>query len=202
MRTDFDIIDRWIPPGARVLDLGCGDGLLLATLEQTRQARGVGLEIDEDKVVRCIARGVRVIQFDLDAGLKELFDNDSFDYVVMSQTIQAVHHPDMLLEEMLRVGRTGIVTFPNIGHWRNRTQLLFQGIMPQNRVLPNEWYSNPNIHLCTLRDFESLCQKKSIRIERRTVADHTRRRSFGSRLLPNLLGEVAVYRIGRDDRST
>ncbi len=197
MRADFDIIDAWIPPRSRVLDLGCGDGQLLETLQTTRDVIGLGLEIDDTKIVKCIARGVKVIQFDLDAGLKELFDNDSFDYVVMSQTLQAVHHPDMLLDEMLRVGRTGIVTFPNIALWHSRIQLMFKGVMPQTRALPNRWYNNPNIHLCTLRDFENLCRDKAIRIEERIVVDHRQKRSLGARLLPNLFGEIAVYRIGR-----
>lgn len=197
LRPDLAIISEWIQPGSRVLDLGCGDGTLLDHLRRTRNVDGYGLEIDPDNVVSCIQRGVNVIQSDLDAGLTDYFDDDSFDYVVMTQTIQAVHYPSRLLSEMLRVGREGIVTFPNFGHWSSRIQLGLGGRMPQSRALPNEWYDTPNIHLCTLKDFEALCHHLEIDILQRNVVDTEHRSSIGMRLLPNLLGEIALYRFRR-----
>lgn len=197
LRPDLAIISEWIQPGSRVLDLGCGDGTLLDHLRRTRNVDGYGLEIDPDNVVSCIQRGVSVIQSDLDAGLTDYFDDNSFDYVVMTQTIQAVHYPSRLLSEMLRVGREGIVTFPNFGHWSSRIQLALGGRMPQSRALPNEWYDTPNIHLCTLRDFEALCHRLDIDILQRNVVDTAHRSSLGMTLLPNLLGEIALYRFRR-----
>lgn len=196
LRPDFEIISEWIAPDSRVLDLGCGDGSLLAYLHASRRVNGYGLEIDEDKILKCIESGVNVIQTDLDAGLSD-FDADSFDYVVLSQTLQAVLYPEHLLDEMLRVGREGIVSFPNFGYWPNRLQILFGGHMPVSRNLPNEWYSTPNIHLCTLKDFERLCAKKGITILQRTVVDQAHRTNWWMRLLPNLLGEIALYRFQR-----
>ena len=193
LRPDLDIISGWIRPGARVLDLGCGDGTLLSHLHETRQVTGYGIEIDPDNVEACIRAGVNVIQTDLDAGLSD-FDEDSFDYVVMTQTLQAVRYPARLIDEMLRVGREGIVTFPNFGHWRCRVQLALQGRMPVVRTLPYEWYDTPNIHLCTIRDFEALCRRKGIEILQRAVVDHAHRSSLVMRLLPNLLAEIALYR--------
>jgi len=193
LRPDLDIISGWIRPGARVLDLGCGDGTLLSHLRETRQVTGYGIEIDPDNVEACIRAGVNVIQTDLDAGLSD-FDEDSFDYVVMTQTLQAVRYPARLVDEMLRVGREGIVTFPNFGHWRCRVQLALQGRMPVVRTLPYEWYDTPNIHLCTIRDFEALCRRKGIEVLQRAVVDHAHRSSLAMRLLPNLLGEIALYR--------
>ena len=196
MRADLEIISEWIKPGSRVLDLGCGDGTLLKHLRDTRQVSGYGLEIDDDNVTRCIAAGVNVIQTDLDTDLSD-FDDHSFDYVIMTQTLQAVRQPEKLLERMLRMGDEGIVTFPNFAHWRNRVQLALGGRMPMSRVLPNPWYSTPDIHLCTVRDFEQLCRERGFDVQQRVVVDHAHRRGVGSYLLPNLLGENALYRFRR-----
>ena len=200
LRPDLDIISEWIAPRSRVLDLGCGDGTLLSHLRTTRQVSGYGLEIDGAHIVKCIQAGVNVIQTDLDAGLSD-FDADSFNYVIMSQTLQAVYYPERLLDEMLRVGRQGIVTFPNFGHWQCRVQIALGGHMPVSRTLPSEWYNTQNIHLCTLRDFEKLCETKGITILQRTVVDHAHHTSLGMRLLPNLLGEIALYRFERKQSS-
>ncbi len=197
MRADLEIISEWIQPGMRVLDLGCGDGTLLEHLSNSRDVTGYGLEIDDDNIIRCIERGVQVIKTDLDAGLADFFDENSFDYVVMTQTLQAVRYPADLLADMLRVGREGIVTFPNIGHWQSRLHLGLSGRMPITRALPSEWYDTANIHLCSLRDFEGLCRQRKIEILQRTVVDYAHRTSWGARLLPNLLGEIALYRFCR-----
>lgn len=197
LRPDLEIISKWIEPGSRVLDLGCGDGTLLAYLKGERNVEGYGLEIDPDNNVACIKRGVSVIQSDLDAGLSDYFDDNSFDYVVMTQTLQAIHYPSRLLSEMLRVGRQGIVTFPNFGHWQSRMQIALGGHMPVSRALPNEWYDTPNIHLCTLKDFEQLCRRLNIEILQRNVVDTAHRSNIGMRLFPNLLGEIALYRFQR-----
>lgn len=193
LRPDLALISEWIAPGSRVLDLGCGDGALLQYLQQQRQVTGYGLEIDDDNVTRCVQAGVNVIQTNLDAGLSD-FDADSFDYVIMTQTLQAMHYPDKLLEEMLRKGRQGIITFPNFAHWKNRAQLMLAGKMPMSRILPDPWYSTPNIHLCTVKDFEKLCAERNIRILQRTMLNHAYQRCMGDNLLPNLMGRVALYR--------
>jgi len=196
MRVDLEMVIPWIEPGSRVLDLGCGDGTLLHYLMQERRVKGYGLEIDQNNVIAAIDKGVNVIQGDLDQGLAKYFDDDSFDYVVMTQTLQAVQRPDLLLKEMLRIGREGIVTFPNMGYWKNRLQLL-AGRMPVTRTLPYAWYNTPNIHLCTLLDFEDLCRRLNIRILTASVVNHAHQRTLASRLLPNLFGEIAVYRLTR-----
>ncbi len=196
LRTDLALIAEWIKPGSRVLDLGCGDGTLMAYLQSHHNVTGYGAEIDEENIVKCIASGVNVIQTDLDAGLSE-FDKGSFDYVIMTQTLQAIRYPDKLLNEMLHIGREGILTFPNMGHWRCRLQIALQGIMPRSRTLPYEWYDTPNIHLCTLKDFEALCTKSNIEILQRTTVDYAHQSNLGIRLLPNLLGEIAIYRFRR-----
>lgn len=195
-RIDFRIIADWIRPQSRVLDLGCGDGSLLDYLAQSKGVNGYGLEIDDNHVSACIKRGVNVIQTNLDAGLSE-FDERSFDFVILSLTLQAVKYPDRLLEEMLRVGTEGIVTFPNFGHWRARSQIGLRGRMPVSAALPHEWYNTPNIHLCTLRDFASLCEKSGIEVLEWQVVDHAHRKRLGLRLFPNLLGEIALYRFRR-----
>lgn len=197
LRTDLQIVADWITPNARVLDLGCGDGTLLRHLQDSRSVTGYGLEIDAEKIVHCIRNGVNVIQTDLDHGLSD-FDAESFDYVVMTQTLQAVLRPDLLLDEMLRVGRMGIVTFPNFAYWRLRYYLTVLGRMPMSGALSYTWYETPNIHLCSIRDFEELCRQKSIRILEREVLSHDLRRPLLiAGILPNLLAEIAIYRFRR-----
>ncbi|MBT3196759.1 MAG: methionine biosynthesis protein MetW [Gammaproteobacteria bacterium] len=197
LRPDQEIIGQWIQPGSRILDLGCGDGALLRHLMETLNVEGYGLELDDKKVLSSIENGIHVIQSDLDKGLSDYFDDNAFDYVIMSLTLQAINYPDQLLDEMLRVGRQGIITFPNFGHWRTRIQLLFQGRMPVTKTLPNSWYNTPNIHLCTVADFEALCRQKGIRILERTVIDHQHREPALLKISPNLLGETAIYRFER-----
>lgn len=196
LRPDLDIITRWIKPGSRVLDLGCGDGTLLQYLQENHQASGYGLEIDPDNIAKCIRAGINVIQTDLNIGLSD-FDEGSFDYVIMTQTLQAIQRPDLLLNEILRIGREGIVTFPNFGHWSTRLQMTFGGRMPVSRALPNFWFNTPNIHLCTIRDFETLCNQQDIHILQRSVVNYAHRSTIATRLLPNLLGEIALYRFQR-----
>ncbi|MFQ5470582.1 MAG: methionine biosynthesis protein MetW [Gammaproteobacteria bacterium] len=199
LRPDLKIISNWIKPGSRVLDLGCGDGTLLAYLRDHRDIAGYGLEIDDDNIVKSINKRVNVLQTNLDAGLSD-FEANSFEYVVMTQTLQAIHRPDLLLDEMLRVGQEGIVTFPNFGHWQVRLDVGLNGSMPVSRSLPNEWYSTPNIHLCTVKDFERLCKKKNITILQRSVVNHAHQTTVGMRLFPNLLGEFALYRFSRNGK--
>ena len=190
-RPDFAAIAAWIPKGASVLDLGCGDGSLLRYLKETRGVCGYGVEISDLDIVSCIANGVNVIQTDLDSGLAD-FESDAFDFVILSQTLQATRHTEPLIQEMLRVGREGIVSFPNFGYWKTRLDVLL-GNMPVSRELPYQWYDTPNVHLCTLNDFESLCRKYCVSVTARSVM--TGGREVG--LLPNLLGSTAVYRFQR-----
>ena len=194
MRADLEIIQDWIAPGSRVLDLGCGDGALLEHLRDHKQVGGYGLEIDAEKIARCIERGVNVIEQNLDKGLDN-FGSDSFDVVVMTQSLQALKYPDKVLAEMLRVGKTCIITFPNFGHWRCRWYLASKGRMPVSDFLPYTWYNTPNIHFCTFEDFERLCHALGARVEERLAVDHEHRHNLGSRLWPNLLGEIGIYRV-------
>ena len=190
-RPDFAAIAAWIPKGATVLDLGCGDGSLLCYLKETRGVSGYGVEISDIDIVSCIANGVNVIQNDLESGLSD-FETDAFDFVILSQTLQATRHTEALIQEMLRVGREGIVSFPNFGYWKSRLNVLL-GNMPISRELPYQWYDTPNVHLCTLQDFESFCESYCVSITARSVI--TEGREVG--LLPNLLGSTAAYRFQR-----
>jgi methionine biosynthesis protein MetW len=190
-RPEFDAIAAWIEPGAQVLDLGCGDGSLLRYLKETRRAMGYGIDIDDVNVLASVRNRVTVLQSDLESGLAG-FESGSFDYVILSQTLQAVRHTEQIIGDMLRVGRQAIVTFPNFGYWAHRLQVL-TGRMPVSPTLPYQWYDTPNVHLFTLRDFESFCADHGIRILERVVMDRGRVVSF----LPNLLGSLAVYRFDR-----
>ncbi len=187
-RPDLARIASWIAPGSRVLDLGCGNGALLAYLAHHRNVDGVGVEIDDACVVACVQRGVRVVQQNLEEGLK-LFEDQQFDTVVLSQTLQSMRHTEHILCEMARVGREGIVSFPNFGYWPHGFSILM-GRMPVGRHLPYEWYNTPNIHLCTLQDFERLAAKLGLPIiDRATFKDRAE-----IRFLPQWRSTLAVYR--------
>ncbi len=198
LSPEFQLISSWIEPGSRVLDLGCGDGTLMAHLQEARGCSGYGMELDPNLVIEAIENGINVIQANLNKkSLLDYFDADSFDYVIMTQALQVVDRPDLLLEEMLTIGKQSIVTFPNFGFWKNRVQLMFSGRMPETEVLPYHWYDTPNIHMCTFRDFESLCEQKGIEVVRRAVVNQQHETTLGMKLLPNLLGEIALYQIRR-----
>jgi methionine biosynthesis protein MetW len=190
-RADFSTIAGWIAPKARVLDLGCGDGSLFAYLRESRGVTGYGIEIDDAGVLASIGNGVNVIQSDLESGLAG-FDDQSFDSVILSQTLQAMRHTELIVLEMLRVGREAIVTFPNFGYWAHRVQVL-RGRMPVSKDLPYQWYDTPNIHLCTVADFDAFCATRSFHVLERVVLHDAKRVS----VLVNLFGSLAIYRFER-----
>lgn len=189
-RADFAAIAHWVKPAARVLDLGCGDGALFNYLKRERDITGYGVEIDDGNVLACVKNGINVVQRNLERGLRE-FEDQSFDYVILSQTLQAMRNGERLIQEMLRVGCEGIVTFPNFGYWRNRLQIL-GGRMPLSENLPYQWFDTPNIHLCTIDDFEHFCRERGIRILERKVLTGGAAVGF----MPNLLGALAIYHFG------
>lgn len=193
-RPDLLLLEQWISAGSSVLDLGCGNGVLLNHLQTHKQVSGYGLEINPLKITACLARGVSVIEQDLNDGLNN-FGTDQFDTVIMSQTLQAVTDPVALLSEMLRVGISGIVSFPNFGYWRVRYQLAAFGTMPVSDSLPYEWYDTPNIHLCTVRDFERLCARQGYSVLDKWVVNDSYVSLSKHRLFPNLFGKIALYHI-------
>lgn len=197
MRADLDVVAGMVEPGARVLDLGCGDGDLLAELISRRGCRGQGVELSREALHACVERGVPVVEADIDRGLPD-FEDGSFDVVVLSQTLQAVRRPPLVLREMTRVGRLGIVSFPNFGHWRPRVQLLVRGKMPVTRTLPYRWHETPNIHLCTIRDFEALARAEGLTLLARRLLRPSGAAApgFASRR-PNLLAAGAAYLLRR-----
>jgi homoserine O-acetyltransferase len=190
-RADFATIASWIPRDSRILDLGCGDGSLLAYLARECGATGYGIEIDDAGVRAGVANGINVLQSDLESGLAG-FDDASFDCVILSQTLQAMRHAEDIVVEMLRVGREAIVTFPNFGHWTHRWQIL-RGRMPVSTALPYQWYDTPNIHLCTVADFDAFLGERRFHVENRVVLARGRPVT----MLANLTGELAIYRFRR-----
>lgn len=197
LRADLRLIADMVPANARVLDLGCGNGDLLHWLQRNRGVNGYGLEIDHGNIATCISKGVNVIERNIDEDLGD-FEDNSFDLVVMAETLQAMRYPAHVVQEMLRIAPRGIVTFPNFGHWRCRAFLTARGRMPVSSYLPHSWYDTPNIHLCTFADFESLCAEQRIQITRRLVVDRYYRQQPLINLWPNLFGTVAVYGIARE----
>ncbi len=190
-RYDYELIASWIPERSRVLDLGCGDGVLLAGLAATNAASGYGIEIDDANVLASVKNGVNVIQTDIESGLAN-FEDSAFDFVILSQTLQAMRNAESVLNEMLRVGREGIVTFPNFGYWRHRLDIM-QGHMPVSKTLPHAWWNTPNIHLCTVKDFEDLCVKVGAEI----LDERVLHGGKSVAVLPNLFGSLGVFRFRR-----
>lgn len=195
MRIDLNEIQHWIPQSSRVLDLGCGDGTLLKFLIDNKQVQGYGLEIDPDQINSCIDKGLNVIEQNLDRGLGNFADK-SFDTVIMAQALQTLHYPHLVLDEMLRVGKECIVTFPNFGHWKARWYLFTRGRMPVSDLLPYEWYDTPNIHFCTFKDFEVLCKERDIKVIHRQVVNEVSGHLFKD-IAPNLFGETAIYHLSK-----
>ena len=161
LRTDYQLVLDLVESGARVLDLGCGNGNLLWLLKQRKQVTGYGVEISEDRIIDCVDKGLSVFQGDMDEGLRD-FEDQSFDYVLLNQTLPVIRRPGYVLDEMLRVGRRGIVSFPNFAHWSIRLRLLLSGRMPVDDAIPFEWYETPNIHHLTIRDFRFFCRRFKI----------------------------------------
>ncbi len=196
MRVDLDVILSYIKQGGHVLDLGCGDGTLLAHLRDQKNISGVGLENDAEKITECIQKNISVVEQDLNTGLSH-FDDKSYDTVVMTLALQAMQRPDHVLDEMLRIGQECIVTFPNFGHWKARWHLALHGRMPVSDLLPYQWYDTPNIHFCTVKDFENLCREKNITILNRDMVAGGLVGKLLGQAHPNLFSETAIYHLTR-----
>ncbi|MAF17111.1 MAG: methionine biosynthesis protein MetW [Marinomonas sp.] len=196
MRADLELISYWVAPNTRVLDLGCGNGALLSHLSEHKNVTGYGLEIDAENINICIEKGIPVLEQDIDEGLKN-FDDQGFDVVIMAHALQQFRRPDLLLDEMLRIGKEAIITFPNFGHWRNRVHLGIKGHMPVSEFLPYNWYDTPNIHFCTFKDFRDLCQSKGLKVQRWAAVDGQLRDHWWTRLMPNLFSETAIFKVSR-----
>ena len=196
MNQDISFINDWIKPDSRVLDLGCGDGSLLAVLTKELNISGYGLEIDPQSISQCVAKGVNVIEQDLNNSLHNFPDN-SFDTVIMTQALQAMRYPHLVLDEMLRIGSQCVITFPNFGHWRARAYLTLRGRMPVTKQLAYQWYDTPNIHFFTYSDFEALCRERNITVLRKTfIGERFPDRQLKT-LWPNLFAETAVYHLSK-----
>jgi methionine biosynthesis protein MetW len=201
LRADLQHVADMIEPDSRVLDVGCGDGTLLHYLYRNKRVDGRGLELSSDGVNSCVSAGLAVIQGDADTDLNA-YPDEAFDYVVLSQTLQATREPRMVLKNLVRIGRRAIVSIPNFGYWRIRAYVALRGRMPVNNLLPYQWYETPNIHLCTLKDFVILCRNMGITIERSIALDNQgRARRFALNLLVNLGGELGVFMLCRNRRA-
>ena len=193
-RKDFKFISGWIEKDSTVLDLGCGDSTLLNFLRKNKNVKGYGFEKDIKKVQESISKNISVIQADFNSGLEKYFDKNFFDYAVMTQALQENKNPDKIIIEMLRGAKEGIVTFPNMGFWKNRLQLGLLAKIPMSDSLPNNWFDTPNIHLCTFKDFEKLCDDLNITIIEKMVLNSNYESNKLLSLFPNLFGEIALYR--------
>lgn len=196
IRFDLQIIASWIEPGTRVLDLGCGEGDLLLYLENQKQVDGTGIENDEEKVARCIDKGLRVLQGDINEEVRD-YPDQAFDYVILSQTLQQVYDPDGLIRSILRIGRKSVVSFPNFSHWLVRLQLLLSGYAPVTRQLPYQWYNTPNIRVITLKDFRKFCREINVRIYRETAVSVQNRKGRTLNFMDNLRANYGLFLIGK-----
>jgi methionine biosynthesis protein MetW len=188
-RYDFPIIENWTHQNSKVLDLGCGDGTLLNYLKEKKDIKGFGIEKNKDNWLLSLKNNIDVIQMDLEAGLAG-FETNSFDLVILSRTIQSMNHIEEIIHEMMRVGKEVIITFPNFGYWKNRFQIM-QGNMPVSDELPYKWFETPNIHLCTIQDFDNLCRENKIKVEQRLILTDKKSVNF----YPNLFGALALYKL-------
>ena len=194
--STLSVIDKWVEVRSKVLDLGCGKGNILSELQKTKDINGLGVEIEEKNIEECLLQNINVLEQNIDDGLIN-FSNDSFDVVILSQTIQVLKNPDTALEEITRIGKTCIVTIPNFGHWRSRLSLLLNGRMPVTSPLPESWHATPNIHLCTLKDFEMLCSELLISIEERVTVNSNNQSKWYLDIWPNLFSASAIYKISK-----
>jgi len=194
--STLSVIENWIEDNSKILDLGCGDGEILFELKKTKNINSLGVEIEEKNIEECLLKNINVIEQDIDDGLDN-FSSNSFDVVILSQTIQVLKNPNTALEEITRIGKTSIVTIPNFGHWKSRLGLLIKGRMPVTSPLPESWYATPNIHLCTLSDFEILCNELSITVEERVTVNSYNENKWYLSFWPNLLSASAIYKISR-----
>ena len=194
--STLSVIEKWVEVRSKVLDLGCGNGNILSELQKTKDVIGLGVEIEEKNIEECLLQNINVIEQNIDDGLIN-FSNDSFDVVILSQTIQVLKNPNTALEEITRIGKTCIVTIPNFGHWRSRLSLLLNGRMPVTSPLPESWHATPNIHLCTLKDFEMLCSELLISIEERVTVNSNNQSKWYLDIWPNLFSASAIYKISK-----
>jgi len=197
LRLNYSIITDVVEVGAKVIDLGCGDGTLLAKLIAEKKVKGIGVEIDQESVISSLEKGLSVIQGDIDEGLKE-FQDQEFDWVILNQTLQSTEKPDYVVDEMLRVGKKAVVSFPNFAYWKVRFYLFFMGKMPKSKILPFEWYNTPNIHLLTVNDFYDFCKKRNIKILKSVYMTRANvRKNFLIRSLSNFFAEEVIFVISR-----
>jgi methionine biosynthesis protein MetW len=189
VRADFSAIAKWVNPHTTLLDLGCGDGEFLEFIHANKEVKTYGVEISDHSVLACVEKGLNVIQQDLESGLA-LFENQSFDMVVLSQTLQTIHKTEAILKEIVRVGKEGVISFPNFGHWSHRVDIL-KGRMPVSKSLPYHWYNTPNVRVLTIADFEALASKVGVRILDRVVLHEGKEVQW----FANLLGSLAIFRV-------
>jgi len=194
MKNEFKIIANLLPPQSRVLDVGCGDGTLIEALIKEKSIDARGVELEEENVKECIAKGLSVIEGDAETELSQ-FPDKAFDFVVLSQTLQAFYRPENVLEQLLRIGDRVIISIPNFGYWQIRASLLFFGKMPVTKSLPYTWYNTPNLHICSIKDFYQFCEKKKIKINR-VIGVNSEKTSSIYRInleIKNLLSEVGIF---------
>jgi len=191
IREDLELISSWVKKNSKVLDLGCGDGSLLKMLKEQKNVTGYGIDYDISQIKLSLDNRINVMQLDLNDGLND-FKNDTFDYVVLAQSLQEIKNPEKLLKEMLRIGKEVIISFPNMGHWSSRLQLFIGGKMPVTSELPHAWHNTPNIHLCTIYDFENFCKENNFVISNSSITSRSFLGNLLVKILPNLFGQVAL----------